>query len=220
MRDPVLTEPPLVSHLYPLRSNEVVKVTRPAPYVLAVLICLSVSGCAQKVQYGDPGAAETLTVDFGSTDLQMIAEKMITSLLTSPVISQGTRPVVLVSRVRNKTDEHIDTKAITDKIRTTLLQSGRVRFVAGEVRDEVIRELEYQAASGHVDEATRKGMGKMVGADYLLTGAITSIRKEAGRKMDVYFQFNLNLTALETGLIEWAEEKDIRKERQRPLVGW
>ncbi len=190
------------------------------PLVPAVLICISMCACAQKVQYGDPGAVETLTIDFGSTDLQMIAEKMIKSLLSSPAVSQGNHPVVLVRRVRNKTDEHIDTKAITDKIRTTLLQSGKVRFVAGEARDQIIRELEYQTGSGYVDEATRKGIGKMVGADYLLTGAITSIRKESGRKMDVYFQFNLNLVDLETGLVEWSEEKEIRKQRQRPVVGW
>ncbi len=184
------------------------------------LITLACPACSKRVEYGDPTATETLTIDFGSTDLQMIAEKMVQSLLASPAVQLGNRPVVLVGRVRNKTDEHIDTKAITDKIRTSLVQSGAVRFVADEVREEVMRELRYQTDSGFVDPETRKRIGKLVGAGYLLMGEITSIRKKAGRETDLYFKITLNLVELETGLIRWAEEKEIRKGRKRPVIGW
>jgi penicillin-binding protein activator len=71
-----------------------------------------------------------------------------------------------------------------------------------------------------VDEATRKRLGKLVGPAYLLTGQITSIRKKAARKTDLYFLFTLNLIELETGLIRWAGEKEIRKDQKKPLVGW
>ncbi|MEW6443311.1 MAG: penicillin-binding protein activator LpoB [bacterium] len=186
----------------------------------AFLVALLAAGCARRVEYGDPAAQETLTADFGSTDLQMIAQKMVESLLASPVVQEGSPPVVQVSRFRNKTDEHIDAVAITDKIRTALFQSGRVRFVAGEVREEVIRELEYQRGSGYVDETTRRRIGKMVGAEYLLMGEITSIRKKAGRQTDLYFLVTLNLVDLQTALIPWAEQKEIRKVATRPLLGW
>ena len=185
-----------------------------------VLLTLPFLTCSKRVEYGDPAATETLTIDFGSTDLQMIAEKMVGSLLASPVVQQGHRPVILVSRVRNKTDEHIDTKAITDKIRTALVNSGAVRLVADDVRKEVMQELGYQAESGYVDPETRKRIGKLVGAGYLLTGEITSIRKKAGRKTDLYFKINLNLVELETGLIRWAEEKEIRKGQKKAVIGW
>ena len=142
----------------------------------AVLVAVTTGSCGTKVQYGDATAVETLTVDFGSTDLQMIAAKMVESMLASPVIQEGNRPVVQVASVKNKTMEHIDTKSITDKIRTTLLQSGKVQFSASEVRQEIIDELEYQRGSGYVDPSTRRQVGKQVGADYLLTGEITSIR--------------------------------------------
>lgn len=195
------------------------RAARCAPAFLA-LLCLLSPGCAKRVGYGDPTATETLTIDFGSTDLQRIADRMVQSLLSSSVVRQEHRPVLLVSHVRNKTDEHIDTKAITDKIRTSLLQSGAVRFVADEVRDEVIRELRYQTDSGYVDPETRKRIGRLVGAGYLLMGEITSIRKKAGRETDLYFKITLNLVEIETGLIRWAEEKEIRKGQTRPLIGW
>jgi len=187
------------------------RAAQPAFALVATAVLLCAAACSTKVEYGDPDAVETLTVDFGSTDLQMIAEKMVRSLVSSPVIQQRTRPVVQVSAVTNKTNEHIDTRSITDKIRTTLIQSGQVRFSAAEVRDEVLRELEYQRGSGYVNPESRKQVGKQVGADYLLTGEITSIAKQRGKVRDVYYKITLNLVNLETGLIDWADEKEIRK---------
>ena len=188
--------------------------------ILLLLVTLACSACSKRVEYGDPTATETLTIDFGSTDLQMIAEKMVQSLLSSPAVQLGDRPVILVGGVRNKTDEHIDTKAITDKIRTALVRSGAVRFVADEVREEVIRELKYQTDSGYVDPETRKRIGRLVGAGHLLMGEITSIRKKAGRETDLYFKINLNLVEIETGRIRWTDEKEIRKGQKKPVFGW
>lgn len=179
-------------------------------------------GCASTpdVSYGSPDQVETVTVDFGSTDLQMIAEKMVNSLLASPMLSSGKKPVFYVQTVRNKTDEHLDTKAVTDKMRVTLLKSGKVRFTAvAEVKDELMGQLEFQASSGMVDPATAKSIGKLVGADYFLYGELTSIRKSAGRVKDVYYKFTLNLVNIQNGLIEWADEKEIRKQAKKPLLG-
>jgi len=185
---------------------------------LVILIC----GCAStpEVNYGSTDQVETVTADFGSTDLQMIAEKMVNSLLASPILSTGKQPVFYVQNVRNKTDEHIDTKSVTDKIKVTMLKSGKVRFSAvGDVKDELVSQLEFQASSGLVDPRTAKSIGNLVGADYFLYGELASIRKSAGRVKDVYYKFTLNLVNIQTGLIEWADEKEIRKQAKKPLLG-
>ena len=181
------------------------------------------AGCATtpSVSYGSPEQVETVTEKFGSTDLQMIAEKMVNSLLASPVLSDGKRPVLYVHQVKNRTDEHIDTVSVTDKIKVTLLKSGKVRFSAvSEANDEILRQLEYQTSSGAVNPSTAKALGKQVGADYFLYGELASIRKSAGRVKDVYYKFTLNLVNIQTGLIEWADEKEIGKQAKKPLLGW
>jgi uncharacterized protein (TIGR02722 family) len=183
-------------------------------FLAIVVLAVSLGACSTKVKYGDPTAVETLTVDFGSTDLQAIAEKMVRSLLSSPAIQEGNRPVLQVATVKNKTKEHIDTKAITDKIRTTLINSGKVEFTAAEIREDVLAELEYQRESGYVDPETRKPVGKQVGADFLLAGEISSINKQKGDTRDTYFKITLNLVDIETGLISWADEKEIRKREE------
>ncbi len=186
------------------------------------LVIIISSGCAStpNVSYGNPEQVETVTADFGSTDLQMIAEKMVNSLLATPLLQSGKRPVMYISSVKNKTDEHIDTKSITEKIKVTLLKSGRVQFSAvSEANDEIIKQLEYQNLTDYVDPSTRKNLGKQVGADYFLYGEISSIKKQAGKVEDVYFKITLNLVNISTGLLEWADEKEIRKSAKRPLLG-
>ena len=182
---------------------------------------LMLAGCGGPVvSYGDPSAVETLTIDFGSTDLQNIAETMTSSLLASGVLADGQRPVMYVAVVKNRTDEHIDTKNITDKIRTALLRSGKVRFSAAmEANNELVRQLEFQTRSGMVRPDTASQFGRQIGADYFLFGEITSIRKRAGRVEDVYFKFTLNLVDIESALIEWADEREIRKGERRRTIG-
>src|SRR5438045_289245 len=86
--------------------------------LLLPAVTLVAWGCASgpTVRYSDATKVETLTEEYGSTDLQGIAERMVQSLVRHPVISGGDRPVLQVGTVRNKTLEHIDTKTLSDKI--------------------------------------------------------------------------------------------------------
>src|SRR6185369_17303694 len=146
------------------------------PRALAALAAfvLLASGCAQeKTRYGDAKGVETLTNQYGSTDLQMMAESMARSMLQAPVIAASNLPVVTVQEVRNKTSEYIDTRAITDSIRAELQKGGRVRFAvdaAGMTQqvDEIKRQQsEYYAKESAVEK------GQMVGAQYRMEGNIT-----------------------------------------------
>ena len=60
-------------------------------WIMMGLFCTVICGCQTDVFYGDPGAVETVTVGYGSTDLQSIAEKMVDSLIRHPALDG--RPV-------------------------------------------------------------------------------------------------------------------------------
>lgn len=170
-----------------------------------------------QVRYGDAKAVETVNVNYGSTDLQMIAEAMTRSLLQSKAIS-GSKdaPIVTLADVKNKTSEYIDTRVITDKIRTQLLKSGQVRFAVSitEMQNQT-DELKRQNQSGLYKESTIAKTGNMQGAQYRIEGSIASIVKNTKDVKDVYYVFNLNLINNKTGLLEWADEKEIRKTQTR-----
>lgn len=183
-------------------------------------VSLLLSACATtspvvggNVQYGDSKAVETVTNEFGSTDLQTMAETMTRSMLQSPVITRAKdRPLVTIADVKNKTSEYIDTKAITNTVRTQLLKSGSVRF-ATDMADMKAQtdELVRQNQSGLYKKSAQAKMGQMQGAQYRLDGEITSIVKRSSDMKDVYYKLSLILTDVQAGTVEWAEEKDIRK---------
>ena len=55
----------------------------------------------------------------------------------------------------------------------------------------------------------------MAGAQYRLEGNITSIVKQAKDVKDVYYKFNLQMWNIRNGLLEWSDEKEIRKTTTR-----
>ena len=186
---------------------------------LAVLL----GGCSNKVSYGDAQAVETTTVDFGSTDLQKIAGEMTESMLSSGAvaqITQGNRPIVFVESIKNKTSEHIDTESVTDSISTKLLNSGKFRFVDMDRVEAVRSQLDFQNNDELVNQSSAIQFGKMFGAQYMLYGNLSSIVKKAGSDEDVYYKMTMRLMDLETGLIEWADETEIRKQQEKSLLGW
>ncbi len=165
---------------------------------------------AGNVKYGDSKAVETINNQFGSTDLQSIAETMARSL--GQFGANLNRPLVTIAEVKNKTSEYIDTRSITDTIRVQLLKSGTMRFatdIAG-MKDQT-DELTRQNSSGLYKSSTTAGVGNMQGAKYRIEGNITSIVKQTSGVKDVYYKFSLILTNIEAGTIEWADEKEIRK---------
>ena len=191
---------------------------------LALPLVLAAAACNTPVtSYGDARRTETVNADFGSTDLQMIAETMVGSLLEARRLEPdpaepGKPPLVAVARVVNGTSEHIDTKAITDQIRTALVKSGKVRFSAMDAQADLAEQYRHQGVMA--DTATAKAPGRQAGAKYLLRGDLTSIVKNAGRTRDVYYKFTLNLVDVETAVIAWAEEKEIRKDSVRKLLAF
>jgi uncharacterized protein (TIGR02722 family) len=192
---------------------------------LALLAVIGLSGCATtspeissgNVQYGDSKAVESLTNEFGSTDLQTIAESMARSLLQSrPVVQSARPPLVTVSDVKNKTGEYIDTRSITDSIKTQLLKSGAVQFAVDiENMQGQTDELIRQNQTGLYKKSSAKKIGKMEGADYRIEGTITSIVKKTSDVKDVYYKFSLSLVNIESGVLAWMDEKEIRKTSNR-----
>ena len=192
--------------------------------LLPVLAALTLSGCEtvsspvvrlqRQVNYGDAKSTELVTNEFGSTDLQMIAEKMVGSLLETGIF-QG-RPTVTISTVKNKTSEYIDTTNVMNSIQTALVKSGKVRFTRSiQEMQAGVDELQRQNQSGLYKNNTTAKVGQMTAAKYQLEGELTSIVKQNSSTKDVFYKFTLKMFDVAEGTIEWQEEKEIRKTTKR-----
>lgn len=186
---------------------------------------LGLVGCGSRQftqgSYDDLSEDRLLDDKFNESDMRQIADTMVKSLTESAVIRDAKKPpVVLVTLVKNRSQEHIDMKSMTDKMKVALIKSGKFKFTEKENREEMASETEYQGQSGYVDSATARKKGKQIGAQFFLTGEITDRVQEVGSKKYVYYKCTFNLVNIESGILEWADEKEIRKYYTKKSVGF
>jgi uncharacterized protein (TIGR02722 family) len=190
--------------------------------LLPALLSLSLSACVSTnspttggkgVSYGDSKAVETVTTDLGSTDIQTTAEKMTMSMLQTPLVQDiiQKRGLLMASPVANKTSEYFDTKLITDTILTQLQKNGVRYVIAGDEMQNQTDELVRQNQSGLYKKSSTAKVGNMQGAQYRIDGSVSSIVKRDSRTKDVFYKINMRLIEIESGIVEWSEEKEIRK---------
>ncbi|MFN0062385.1 MAG: penicillin-binding protein activator LpoB [Myxococcaceae bacterium] len=185
---------------------------------------LAVAACGPRVftrgVYEDPNTIEMLSDQFNENDLQLIAKKMVGSLETSAQFAriQG-QPIIIVGKMKNSTSEHIDMQSLADRIQVQLAKSGKFAFMDKRAREEIATEYEYQQ-SGYVRPDAAKGPGEQASADYLFTGEISSIIQEVGGDKLVYYKMTSKLHNLRSAVIEWTDEKELRKKFIKQNATW
>jgi uncharacterized protein (TIGR02722 family) len=187
------------------------------------MLWLVASSCGPKAftkgNYDDPTRVELLDDKFNEADMQQMADTVIKDMVACDYVGKAPKPpVVIVEKVQNRTEEHIDTVSMTDKIRTSLIRSGKVRFVNKEERGTVSDEYDYNA-SGAVAGPTQKKKGSQIGADYILSGALATNVQEVGNDKFIYYKLTMNLTNLETTTIDCTTERELRKKYRKRSIG-
>lgn len=203
---------------------------------LAALVAGFTSSCSS-VNYDDPDKVETLTIDFGSTDLQGLADYMADSLLNNRSLDyldaagkgEDKRIIAVFGGIANETREHLNTDMISRRILSNLQESGKFRFVTGDEaagQEEVEKQIRFQN-SGRVRDIMAKIGNNQLGADIVIYGALADIYKEKSasleslgtKRKDLYFQFFMEAVNIDTGEILWTKEHDIRKTESTSLFG-
>jgi len=178
-------------------------------------VMFSFLGCTTSVTRMNPATVKDLSGAWNDTDSQMVAAEMMKDSLSRPWIDDftsrnGRRPAVIVGRVNNLSNEHIDTSAFIEELQRNLINSDRVVFVASSSERQEIRK-ERADQDINASEATRKEMGKERGADFMLEGTINLIVDANGGDQVRYYQVNLTLISLANNEIVWNGEKKIKK---------
>ncbi len=190
---------------------------------------LSITACDPSLtgKYEDPVKAEILDESWNETDARKTAEVLINSMLEKQWLPnfmqqhQGKRPIVIVKDVENRTTESsIDTKSLLEAIRDDVINSGKVRFIDGEGRKKILDEIDYQHQSGMVSESSAKRKGRQIGADFMISGALSSQEHRQDKIKTITYQTVLQMTDLETSEIVWSQKFDIKKRFKRSSVGW
>jgi len=187
--------------------------------VLAFPACVSSSPGVKRV---DAGKQIDLSGYWNDTDVRIVCEALIKDCLNSPKVDQaimekkGKKPVVLVGRFRNESDEHIDTAIIASIMEAAIFKSGKLDFVAGGVTRDEIR-AERQEQQGNASEATASALANETGADFLFTGTVRTIIDRADNKTVRTYFVNAEMSNIETNQRMWmGQNSDIKKIITRP----
>jgi len=188
------------------------------------VLTLVMSACGTSVQRMDAGEVKDVSGRWNDTDSRLVAEEMIADSLSRPWYSAahsalGKNPTVIVGSVKNQSQEHINVETFVEDLQRSLINSGKVEFVAGkgergDVRDERLDQ------DTNASEATRKAHGQEIGADFMLSGALNQIVDQEGGKSLVFYQTNLKMLDMKTNRIVWNGQKKIKKFVKRSSAGW
>lgn len=189
--------------------------------VMGFMLC----SCRVTVKSLNPEDDVRYTAEYSYTDLKVLSVEMASRILKSDIAKEDPPPVIIIFGIENRTNEHIDTRALADAIRTQLIQSGRFKFINEAQRQKIEQEIAYQN-QGYISPESRIQIAKQVGAKYMLTGSLVSITQDELKQVRIkkknlrYYRLTLEITDLNTNLIVWTDEQEIVREQARPFIGW
>lgn len=184
----------------------------------AIAVLAALSSCGTVVQRIEPGEVRDLSGTWNDTDSRLVAEEMARELrgwVEGYRLANRRPPTLVVGEVRNLAEEKIGVASFIGDIERALADARRVTFVAsGEERAGARAERRDQ--DFHAAGATRKPMGRELGADYMLTGTISAIVDRSDWSEVRYYQVDLALVDLADNAKVWLGQKKIKKSVRRP----
>jgi uncharacterized protein (TIGR02722 family) len=195
-------------------------------FLLLIFCLLLISGCGggRTVKRISTDEVTDLSGRWNDTDSRLVAEQMISEMLTLPWLidfeqETGKTPVVIVGSIRNLSTEHIDVEVFIKDIERELINSGKVQFVASKEEREEIRE-ERMDQQMYASLETAKALAEEVGADYFLIGSVKSVEDWFEGKKAVLYSVDLELINVEKNLKAWIGNKKIKKFIEQSGYKW
>lgn len=187
-------------------------------------LALAFTGCATNdAKYVDSQGTGTIVSlnQINIQDWNNAADKLVASLLESNVLERApSLPAVMaVSRIRNNTQQQVDTDSLTKKIRVALNKTGKVVTTTtlgpdGKAEDAMAADVGAMGAfmAGEKQKTTLPY--------YTLSGKLLEDRAKSGKTQQTTYTFQLSLTTVKDGLAVWEDETLITKQGQKSSVGW
>ncbi len=198
------------------------------PVVLVVSLAVWTSGCAAfraSTQEVDVTQTKHMDASLDYSDMRNITESLVNDIVGSPFLQKESKPpIMMIAGVQNRTESYVDTKSLTDRMRTLLFQTGKMQFVNEARREDLLKEQGYQAANATPE--TQVAIGNQLGAKFMISGSLSEMKQTSPRQVRVskqvlkYYKMTLEVTDLKTGLLVMTTEKEFAREASQPLIGW
>ena len=158
----------------------------------------------------------TMSTKFDKRDLERLFSQNEKHLSSSSLMRKwkiSTDDIrVAVFPIRNDTSEHIDSQLETllSDFETSLINSGTVTVISRERQRMLIEELKQQRSAAFNPQEAAK-LGKQLGAQYFITGKISSSSEKTGTEKRVQYFLFMQAIEIETGAIRWQKKATLTK---------
>ena len=196
--------------------------------LLALATASSMTGCAMfraSTQNVDVTQEKHMGADYDFSDMRNVSESVAAELMGSEFLAKNsTPPIFVIAGVENRTSSYVDTKGLTDKIRTSMIRANKGQFVNESRREDLLKEQGYQAANATPE--TQAAVGRQLGAKYMISGSLMEMKDKSPKQVRIskqklrYYKLTMEVTDLETGLISWTTEQEFARQESVPLIGW
>ncbi len=166
---------------------------------LLAVTAISTATFAKAVKRGGAG---DLTPYLSETDCREICKDIVGQIIKNPRVAKfeeknDRAPIVTIGKIKDETGEFFDTQIIANSLKTAVLNSGVLEFMANsdireQMRDEVIMQQDHSA------EDLAKALDEEDAADYMITGSVKLMVQNNGKKQERTYIVNIELTDLQT----------------------
>lgn len=126
---------------------------------------------------------------------------------------------MIVGRILNRSSEHMDTSIIAKRFEMAMINTGKVDLVADiEMRDDLREEREQQQY--YASEETAVALGREIGADFILQGAVRTVVDQVSGKTVRTYYVSVELIDIETSRKVWVGEETVKKLIEQPKYTW
>ena len=200
-------------------------------YILFFIVCLFMSSCgptlrAQRMttEEGDKEAM-TITDEWVATDTNLAVKSILKKLLNHRryqeyLDTKNNTPKLMVGIIENQTSEdNFPITALNNKLVNDIFESGDFNLISAKDRERVLNEIKFQN-SGLVKESEMKKIGRMSGADLLMSGEVVMQDKILkGRTLKEY-SLTIRLVDIESGEEVARALYETTKYSQKKGFGW
>ena len=180
------------------------------------ILTLIVAGCGGGTKYKD-ASKDKGSMEWGPREIKTTVNKMVTSLYNY-LKAEKKAVYIQVKKIRNRSDEHIDAKMLSDELVTNLMQK-RIRFIDRSLTKDALKEIEM-GMSGMIDQDSAIPAGELVSPNMYLTGNINSNTRTVRGYRKQYIVVTLKLIELRSGITTWQDRKEFLKVTKNRKTGW
>jgi uncharacterized protein (TIGR02722 family) len=139
--------------------------------------------------------------------------------------ADGKKHVIAISRIQNKTTQHINTNILIDNIIQALQESGKcyatTSFNLNELdNDPLVIKMRQLRNSGEVRKGSTIGEGRLEAPRFSLFGSVTESTARNGRNVEKTYTINIQVNDLETGIRTWTGQYFISKQGKGSARTW